>query len=367
MIPFKTGVHVTGSDFCARKQELIWLRELVESASRVYVVGERRIGKSSLIAEAIRPFTDIRAVFVDLMALKDVEDLTHRIGQAILTSETKQSRVLSLMRSLSTLRPSMTIDSTSGSPSITFAPGTGKQLETLDELFATIGRWKRTVLVMDEFQDILTIRDANRVLAKVRSLLQTQQNVAIIYSGSIRNQMEDIFTNQESPFFNSASRLWVGPLDRTLFHSYLQTRFTQGNRRISTHHLDAILNICHDNPGHVQRFCISLWQVTSHGQEISKKDMHDAWDVLFGMQRDAYEMIITTLSPQQTKVLRTLAHVGGASTLSSDFIEKTGITLAPSVRKAMVALVEKRLVQKEQTTYRVCDPFLAAWLRLQAT
>lgn len=45
----------------------------------------------------------------------------------------------------------------------------------------------------------------------------------------------------------------------------------------------------------------------------------------------------------------------------------TGITLAPSVRKAMVALVARRLVQKDQTAYRICDPFLAAWLRLKAT
>jgi len=90
--------------------------------------------------------------------------------------------------------------------------------------------------------------------------------------------------------------------------------------------------------------------------------MLEAWAVLFGMQKDAYEMVLTTLSPQQTKVFRTLAHVGGASTLSSDFIAATGITLAPSVRKAMVALVDKRLVMKDQTTYRICDPFLSAWV-----
>ena len=123
MIPFKTGVHVTGPDFCQRKKELEWLRELVESAGRVYLVGERRIGKSSLVAEAVRPLKDMRAVFVDLMAVKDIEDLTHRVGQAVLASETRQSRVLSLMRSLSSLRPSVTVDSLTGSPSVTNAPG----------------------------------------------------------------------------------------------------------------------------------------------------------------------------------------------------------------------------------------------------
>ena len=367
MIPFKTGVHVTGPDFCPRNKELAWLKELVESAGRVYVVGERRIGKSSLIAEAIRPLRDVRPVFVDLMALKDLEDLTHRVGQAMLTSEKHQSRVLNLMRSLSSLRPAVTVDSTTGSPSITFAPGTGQRLETLDELFAVIERWKRAVVVLDEFQDVLTLSDSRRILARLRSLIQTQQKGAFVFSGSIRNQMEEIFTNQESPFFNSASRLWVGPLDRAPFRSYLRRRFARGDRRVAKHHLDAILDACHDNPGHVQRFCISLWQVTSQGQEISEADMAEAWRVLFGMQRDAYELTLTTLSPQQTRVLRALAHIGGESTLSAEFIESTGITLAPSVRKAMVKLVERRLVQKDQTTYRLCDPFLAEWLRLQAT
>jgi hypothetical protein len=367
MIPFRTGVHVTGADFCPRKKELEWLRESVESAGRVYVVGERRIGKSSLIAEAIRPRKALRPVFVDLMALKDLEDFTHRLGQAILASEKRQSRVLTLMRSLASLRPSVTLDSTTGSPSVSFVPGTGTRLETLDEIFAVIGQLKNAVVVLDEFQDVLTLRDSRRILARLRGLIQTQQSGSFVFSGSIRNQMEEIFTNQESPFFNSATRLWVGPLDRALFLKYLRKRFERGDRHVAMHHMEAILDACHENPGHVQRFCISLWQVTSRGQEIGKADMAEAWNMLFGMQRDAYELALTTLSPQQARVLRALAHVGGESTLSAKFTAVTGITLAASVRKAMVKLVARRLVQKDETTYRICDPFLAVWLRLRAS
>ena len=240
-------------------------------------------------------------------------------------------------------------------------------VQTLDELFAAIAKWKRAVVVLDEFQDVLTLGDSRRILARLRSLVQTEQKVAFVFCGSIRNQMEEIFTNQESPFFNSASRLWVGPLDRTLFRRYLQKRFARGDRHVAEPHLDAILDACHDNPGHVQRFCISLWQVTSEGQEISTSDLAEARQVLFGMQRDAYELTLTTLSPQQTRVLRALSHIGGEATLSAEFVELTGITLAASVRKAMTKLVDRRLVKKDETTYRICDPFLAAWLRTQAT
>ena len=365
MIPFRTGMHVTGRDFCPRKKELEGLRECVESSGRVYIVGERRIGKSSLIAEAMRPLKTLRPVFVDLLALQGIEDITHRLAQALIAAEQRQNRVMSLLRSLSSLRPSLTVDGTTGSPSVTFAPGSGNRLESLDDIFAVVAQWKHVVVILDEFQDVLALRDAHSVLARLRSLIQRQQHAAFVFCGSARNQMEDIFTNEASPFFNSAIRLWVGPLDRKLFRGYMGERFARGARRINESQLDAILDACHDNPGHVQRFCISLWQATSDGQDIGDKEMAAAWNVLFGMQRDAYELILTTLSPQQMKVLRALAHAGGASALIATFIDLTGITLAASVRKAMIKLVDRRLVLKDQTTYRFCDPFLAAWLRQQ--
>ncbi len=363
MIPFRTGVQVTGNDFCPRKNELGHLRECMESSGRVYVVGERRIGKTSLIAEAARSLKKKCPIFVDLMAVKDLEDITHRLGLALVCSEKRQSRLLALVKTLSALRPSISVGSNTGSLSVAFAPGTGTRLETLDELFAVIEERKNLVVVFDEFQDILDLSDSHRIIAKLRGLIQQQTNSSFVFSGSIRSRMEDIFTNEQSPFFNAAVRLPVGPLDRTLFKKFLKTRFLEGNRKISDALLDSIIEACHDNPGHVQRFCISLWQATSREQTIAEKDIAAAWGVLFSMQKDAYEMILTTLSTQQTKVLRALAHTGGASTLSSTFITSTGITLVPSVRKAMTKMVDRRLIQKVNTTYCFCDPFLAVWLR----
>jgi len=117
MIPFRTGVQVTGRDFCPREEALRSLRECIQSSGRVYVVGERRIGKSSLIAEAVRPLKSIRPVFVDLMAVKGLEDITHRLGQALLRTEKRHGRLLALVKRLASLRPSISVDSLTGSPS----------------------------------------------------------------------------------------------------------------------------------------------------------------------------------------------------------------------------------------------------------
>ena len=109
---------------------------------------------------------------------------------------------------------------------------------------------------------------------------------------------------------------------------------------------------------------ISTIEAAMEADACKSEDAHDkavaaAWSMLFAMQKDSYELLLPALSPHQTRVLRALAHACGETTLSANFIETTGITLAPSVRKAMVALVERRLIQKSDTTYRFCDPFLA--------
>ena len=365
MIPFKTGVQVTGKDFCPRSEETRQLCELMQSSSRVYVVGERRIGKTSLIAEAARRLGNMRPVFVDLMAVKTLEDLTHRLGQAILRAEKKQNRLLAITKHLASLRPSISIDSTTGTPSVTFGPGTGTRLETLDSLFAVMEKEKHRQLVLDEFQDIAALNDSEQILARLRSLIQQQQKTGVVFCGSVRSQMEALFTLESSPFFNAAVPLPVGPLDRTLFRRFLLKRFNSGERTVPECMMDSIMDACQNNPGHIQRFCISLWQISSRRQMIGEKDVVAAWETLFAMQKDAYELLLATLSPQQMKVLCALAKTKGSSGLSSDFIASTGITLAPSVRKAMQKLVQRRLVQKTGTTYRFCDPFLAAWLRQQ--
>ena len=85
MLPFKSGMHVLGKHFCGRKQEIKLLGDYMKSAARVYLVGERRIGKSSLILEAIRRQKGYRVLYVDLLAIKTVDDLCKRIVKALIS------------------------------------------------------------------------------------------------------------------------------------------------------------------------------------------------------------------------------------------------------------------------------------------
>ena len=316
MLPFRMGMRVSGEEFCGRRRDLAALREYMRSSGRVYVVGERRIGKTSLVFEALRTIRGTHVVDVDLLAIKTVTDLTHRLAASMIKAQRKPSEVLNLVKGLTRLRPTIGVDPISNTPTVSFAPGSGNRPETLDEIFALMAPWQRSVVVFDEFQDILSLPQDDAILARLRGLIQRQDQASFVFCGSVRHRMEDIFTKDDSPFFKSAMRLFVGPLDRPAFRAFLERKFASGHRTVAPGLLDTILDVCQDNPGDVQRFCTALWQVTSYGQAIDDADLAAAWEMVFTMHAPEYEVILRNLSVQQAQTLHALALAGGRSNLS---------------------------------------------------
>lgn len=362
MLPFKSGMHVLGSDFCGRGKELTLLRDYVESAARVYVVGERRIGKSSLILEAVRRQKGYRGLYVDLLAIKSIDDLCKRMVKALITLESSDSYVMSMLREFSALRPTVSVDPLTSLPSVGLSASVKLQPDSIESILDRMGGLRKTVIIFDEFQDVRKIKEADTALALMRSRIQRHANTCYCFAGSIRSDMIDIFTSRSSPFFKSAFPLPVGPLVPTTFGAFIRKKFDTGRRSINDGMLKEIMRIGCDNPGDIQRLCVALWQVSSAGDALTHEHIPPSLEFIFTLENRAYEDIIEQITGQQMACLRALATKGGAANLSSELVLETGIALVTSVRKAMNRMVEKRILFRDGRVYRFCDPFFRAWL-----
>ena len=74
----------------------------------------------------------------------------------------------------------------------------------LDLIYSYQTKKKSIVVVFDEFQDILNLKDAGKVLAILHSKVRFHSDVSYLFSGSVRNKMMEIFSDPDSPFFKSA-------------------------------------------------------------------------------------------------------------------------------------------------------------------
>jgi len=368
MNPFHFGQIVTGDEFCGRSVLIKQLRDNIRSGQNTYVQGDRRIGKSSLIAEALRRSRGCRFILTDLMAAKTADDIGREIVRGIGAMDRRNGFIERAIKLLSNFRPGVSFDQMTQSFSLTVNPAVRFDSESLEELLAIVGHLgegRKMAVVMDEFQDVMGIPDADRVLAAMRGRIQRQSSIAYVFAGSVRDRMELAFTSPDSPFFKSAVPIQVGPLESAVFEKYLMARFAGGKRELEPGLFGEISRIAMDNPGDIQQLCRALWDVSEPGQAIGPGHMAEALQVIFAQEYKGYELALESVSEQQLRCLVALARIGGRQVTSKRFIEASSIQLPGSIKRAFSQLVTKRIVYRSENEYRFFNPYFGTWLLMK--
>ncbi len=365
MNPFRYGQVVSDQEFCPRPGMVRQLKAAIQSGQNVVLQGERRIGKTSLIHETVRRMKRYRMLYVDLLEIKTTEDLCKRMVNAIVSLERRTGFLENILQTISQLRPVLSIEPTTGQLSVTLDAGLKLQPDSIDgllDLVVEIGKRKPLVVTFDEFQDILNLSEATESLAALRSKIQFHTNIPYLFAGSVRNQMSRIFTNPESPFFNSATTLEVGPLRESVFVKFLRAKFGSGGRVITKEAIMRAIEIAENIPGDIQELCSCIWEITMPDHKITEEDIGPALELIFSRESKGYEATLVQVTGQQLKCLTGLARMGGGSPFSADFLRGAGIPLPGSVKKALDRLVQLKIIYRFRREYRFVNPFFKSWL-----
>jgi len=365
MNPFRYGQVVKGRNFCRRPGLIRQLMSFIEAGQNVFLQGERRTGKTSLIHEAVRKLSGYRLLYIDLLEVKTIDDMCRRMLTSILRTERKAGFQRKLMQTLAHLKPSLSIDPVTGFPSLSLDSRVEIRPDSIEgilDLFAGLGRNGKLVVCFDEFQDVLNLRNSAEALALLRSRIQFHSNITYLFAGSIRNRMNSIFTDPESPFFKSAASLEVGKIDDDSFIPFLTRKFASGKRNISKETVLSVIRKAAGIPGDVQEACACIWDVTSEGEQVTEKHLNPALNMIFARENKAYEAALVQLTGQQLRCLVTLAKTDGIEPLSAGFLEESGIRTASSVQAALKRLVKLKIIYQHKGTYRFSNPFFGSWL-----
>jgi len=365
MNPFRYGQVVTGDHFCPRGGLARELQRCVARGQNCVLIGERRMGKTSLIRHVTATTPSI-VMYVDLLETKTVEDVVGRLAQAIVSAERRQGWLERALKTLAFLRPTVSLDPVTSLPTVSVDARPRSGPESLTSLLDTIESFAgkhSVVVVLDEFQDIRNLPRADETIAVLRSKIQFQERVTYVFAGSIRNEMEDLFTHEASPLFKSAVQIWVGPLERQLFADFIRKHFAASKRVVPDEVLDGIFETACDCTGDVQQLCAALWDVTEGADRVGPDDLPRALELVFTRELKGYETTLGMVSAQQMKALSGLARLGGDEPTGRTFLETTGIRQPATVVRALNALIKKRVIYRWQRSYRFGNPFFAAWLR----
>ena len=366
MNPFKFGQIVQDKDFCQRPILIQRLSTNIIKGQNVYVQGERRIGKTSLICECVRQLKPYRLIYIDLLEVKTIDDLIKRILAALVSMEQLGGMLERIFKKLAHIRPTISFDPMTGMPVLGFdgtMPFSQDSIHgVLDLIYSYQTKKKSIVVVFDEFQDILNLKDAKEILAILRSKVQFHSDVPYLFSGSIRNKMIEIFSDPDSPFFKSAVSLNVGPLDSDDFRDFLSKKFINGKREVTPEVWNRVFEICSNVPGDIQQFCDALWDTSSPEEQLNLDYLPRSLESIFAHEFKGYETTLKVISGQQLKVVAGLARMGGKSPTSAKFARGLGGVAVSSIRKAIERLINLKIIFYIEEEYRFTNPFFRAWL-----
>jgi hypothetical protein len=372
--PFRFGDLALDEAFTDRSAELKELRADMRNGQNVVVFAPRRYGKSSLIWRASHELIRARQVLVaqvDLMKTPTKERLAEKLAATIYedlasTLFKVRERAVGVFRGLR-VAPTMTVDA-DGSVNFTFrageAPGDiDATLEHLLELPAQLGaeRTRRVAVVFDEFQEVVKI-DRN-LLPLMRSVFQEQPDVSHVYLGSKKHMMEQIFNDENEPFWRSARQMELGVIPPAVFAKFLRTRFDETSRSIDDDVVGLILEITRSHPYGTQELAYAIWEMTAKGTTATPDQFEQGLASVLRSENAHFTRIWEDASKAQRLTLEALAHDPGQPPLSAGFRRRHQLPGASTIQRAIETLVDDELVERHSNGYRIAEPFLAEWIR----
>jgi hypothetical protein len=369
--PFRYGALALDEAFTDRDAEIRELLSDVLNGQDVVVFAPRRYGKSSLVwrvaQEAVAQ--GVLVAHVNLMTTPTKAKLAEKLAQTIhddvasaLIRARERLRVFQGLR----ITPIVTVDPNTGKLGFSFDAGRAPQdvdatLERLLELPGQLAaeRGRKVALVFDEFQEIVDI-DAD--LPKLmRSVFETQPEVAHLYLGSKRHMLERIFNDENEPFWRSAKQMQLGVIAPPLFTGYIEERFAGTGRAVEPAVVKRVLAATLGHPYATQQLCYFLWEETPEGSRAGDAEYEAALVKLLRSEHAHFGLVWEKAARAQRLVLSALAAEPGRP-LAREYRHRHGLPGASTVQRALDALVKDELVAREDGEHRIAEPFLAEWL-----
>ena len=349
--PFKYGTIVQEPYFTDRKEELVTIKQALNSANHLILISPRRFGKTSLVLKAINSL-DRPSIFINVQKAVSTVDLA-----ALIVKETLKQypleRIKSFIRNFRII-PTISINPITNGIDISFNSGVDSNvlLEDALGLLESVGtKDARLIAVFDEFQEILQLEKG--IDKKLRAIMQEQSHVNYVFLGSQESMMTGIFEKVKSPFYHFGLLMYLKKITFNDFHEYIINGLSSVSKD-ADNLAKQILTISGCHPYYTQQLSATVWDLLkykklSHGENA----VESALSQLIAVHDLDFERLWASFTKNERRILRDIATVRKLS--STD-----GYAASTTYSTASRLLKSGYLIKTD--TYEIEDPFFKQWI-----
>ena len=369
--PFGINYYLGPEYFCDREAETDILLANIAQQKHTAFFALRRLGKSSLVHHVfhlLRRKPNVKCIYIDIYATQNLKDLSNQLANSIYNLFPEKRGIgKSFWDFIKLFRPVLTMDELTGNPELSLDIAQPKQLEkTIPQLLLFLDQQNvKTVIALDEFQQILTYPEKN-VEAILRTVMQQVKNITFVFCGSNQAMMHEIFNSAKRPFYSSCASLHLDYIHRTLYHDFIKNTFTTHKYKIENDSIDYILDYTDAYTYYTQRLCHDLFELRI--KTIRQEQIHQVILSIFYEMQGNFFQYRNLLTSTQWQLLHAIAlEEKVTQPYAKQFIQKYHLGSSAIVKRSLESLIEKEMIYKngvaEKLHYAVYDKFLMRWLQ----
>lgn len=370
MNPFYLIPHTPKAYFCDRKKETEDILRFLDNGANVTLISPRRYGKTGLIYHVFDQLSARKEkpelFYVDIYATANADDFIAVFAEAVAKVLKKDSVVKTFLGFLGRIRPVISHDPLSGEPkfSITLDSDADRRYSLKAMLDYLEHRPAKVIVAIDEFQQIREYAGMS-MEALLRTYIQPLTNVQFIFSGSRRHVMADMFTYENSPFYESASLYVLDKIERSVYAQFIRVQFENQNKNITLEALDYILDWTRCHTFYTQALCNRVFAISK--KEAALLDVLIVVDAILKENHDTFLERRSLLTSRQWKFLIAVAKEGEVrEPTGAAFLQKYGLGAPSTVARLLSSLIDKELLLETKTlegsSYCVYNVFFSRWL-----
>ena len=379
--PFVFGRVLAAGELVDRAAELATLERNLGREGRLFLIGPRRFGKTSLLAVAAERATagGTPTLLVNAERYTTLDGLAGAVIAAAseLLSPSLRERAADVARWFAGLKPQAEYDPMTDSFKVSVtareeappAQTLATALDTLDRLAGA--RSKRLGVIVDEFQ---LVNELGGIGAErqLRAAVQTHRHLSYVFAGSHTRMLLAMISEHRRPFYRLGESLYLGPVPRAPFSTFL----VEGLAPVASWTPEAlthVFEVCEDVPYSVQRLAHALFDDFEAGSDgdrvgaIEVADVERALDGLVATLHATFLATYLTLTTTQRRVLAGMAHLPDLNGEVAAASRRVGVA-ASTYRTARDRFLRADLLherfgaRRERRQYAFVDPFFRRWL-----
>jgi predicted AAA+ superfamily ATPase len=373
--PFPYGRELGSTELVDRAEELETVRAAIRNREKLFLIGPRRFGKTSLlsaVADQIDP-KQVAVVRINAEAFENLglfaQELSGAAARALRTPFERANEWA--QATLGRLRPRVTM----GADGLGMEFGLGEERDSVQTLVEALNALERLaathekslVIIIDEVQELI-LPTGLAAEKQLRSAVQQHRHTGYIFAGSATRLLHEMTSEPNRPFYRLGARLFLGAIPRNDFAAFLERAFGDSELAVTAGAITRIFDHARDVPYNVQRLAHEVWEMARSGSirpPIEPGDVDQVLARIIGQEAPAHAALWRSLTAVQKKTLKAVIERDGRRLHSHSVSRQYGIARS-SLQRALEALETRQLIRQDldesDLRYLLVDPFFGIWL-----